>query len=146
MLVATACLTIGTVAAVSTTAASASTPATHATAKPTPSIVGKWNFEGGVFGFSKEKGKNVYIDKVYKQRPGIFCPSVNDKSGQIVLEKVSALEYKGKWKWFYSDCAFAGWGTTVVTLSKSGATAKYVGYAPKGTGGITERFTLKRLK
>jgi hypothetical protein len=138
-------LTVAVVGLAATTAASAATDH-QAKAKPAPSLVGKWSIDGGIFGFVKEKGKNVYVDKVYKKRPDIVCPSGNDKNGQIILKKVSAREYKGKWKWFYSTCAFAGWGPTTITLSKSGATAKFVSDPPPNTDGTAETFTIKRLK
>jgi hypothetical protein len=133
---------IGAFASVASAAPVAAHATTHATSH---SLVGKWSISGGVFKFVKT-GSNTYKDKVIKKRAGVFCPKVNDKSGQIVMHKKSKDLYKGTWKWFYTSCTFAGYGATTIKIAKSGKTAVMVSEAPKGTGGGSETFTLKRLK
>jgi hypothetical protein len=121
--------------------------ATHLPATAKPSLAGTWNFQGGTFKFAKNK-KGRFVDAVLKQRPGVFCPNVNDKSGQIVLTQQAKhpLEYKGTWKWFISgSCAFVGNGPTTITLSGSGRTAVLVSDPPSGLGGSVETFTITRI-
>lgn len=111
-----------------------------------PSLAGTWNVQGGVFKFSENR-KGQFVDTVVKQRPGVFCPNINDKNGQIVVTRQAKnpLEYKGTWQWFYTSCSFAGIGPTTITLSKSGGTAVLVSDPPKGVGGSVEEFTIKRM-
>jgi hypothetical protein len=120
--------------------------ATHLPATARPSLAGTWNVQGGVFKFA-ENNKGQFVDTVVKQRPGVFCPNVNDKSGQIVLtqQKAHPLEYKGTWKWFFATCSFAGLGPTTITLSASGGTAVLVSDPPGGVNGSVEQFTIKRI-
>ena len=124
-------------------------PSGPVSAGPPHTIVGKWNFSGGIFKFYKTKAKNTYTDQVIKQRPNVFCPKVNDHSKQIVLHQSAKNPrvYTGKWKWFYSaSCAFAGWGAVKVTIWKSWKSATFVSDPPKGLTGSPETFTIKRLK
>jgi hypothetical protein len=121
--------------------------ATHQPATAKPSLAGTWNVQGGIFKFAKNK-KGQFVDTVVKQRPGVFCSNVNDKSGQIVLTQQAKkpLEYKGTWKWFISgSCAFVGNGPTTITLSGSGRTAVLVSDAPPGEGSSVEEFTITRI-
>jgi hypothetical protein len=121
--------------------------AAHAPATGVPSLAGTWNFEGGVFKFAKNS-KGQFVDTVVKQRPGVFCPSVNDKNGQIVLtqQRHDPREYKGTWKWFFTgSCSFAGDGATTITLSASGKTAQLVSDPPSGLGGSVEVSTITRV-
>jgi|HubBroStandDraft_5_1064220.scaffolds.fasta_scaffold347910_2 hypothetical protein len=120
--------------------------ASHVPATAVPSLTGTWNFSGGIFKFAKEKNGR-FTDTVVKQRPGVFCPNVNDKNGQIVLtkQKRNPREYKGTWKWFYTgSCVFAGNGPITITLSASGGTARLVSDPPSGLGGSIEVFTITR--
>jgi hypothetical protein len=112
----------------------------------TPSLVGKWSFDGGIFKFVKT-GANTYKDMVIKKRTGVFCRHVNDKSGQFVMHKESARVYKGTWKWFFSGtCKFAGLGKTKIKLSRYGAHAYLTSDPPAGLSGTTEKATWKRLR
>ncbi len=133
------------IGAFSSFASAAPVGARPTTAASSHSLLGKWSFGGGIFEFVKA-GSNTYKDKVIKKRPGIVCPRLNDKNGQMVMHKKSQDLYKGTWKWFYSTCAFAGYGATTIKIAKSGKTASMVADAPAGTGGATEKYTLKRLK
>jgi hypothetical protein len=87
----------------------------------TPSLAGKWSFDGGIVKFVKT-GANTCKDVVIKKRTGVFCAHVNDKSGQMVMHKKSARVYKGTWKWFFSGtCKSAGLGKATIKLSRFGA-------------------------
>jgi hypothetical protein len=112
-----------------------------------PSLTGTWNVQGGIFKFARNKN-GQFVDTVVKQRPGVFCPSTNDKSDQIVLRQQASnpLEYKGTWKWFFTSCSFAGLGPTTITLSRTGATAVLVSDPPSGVGGSVEQFTIRRVQ
>jgi hypothetical protein len=112
-----------------------------------PSLTGTWNVEGGIFKFARNKN-GQFVDTVVKQRPGVFCPNVNDKNDQIVLRQQASnpLKYKGTWKWFFSSCSFAGLGPTTITLSKTGSTAVLVSDPPSGVGGSVEQFTIRRVQ
>jgi hypothetical protein len=135
---------LGAAFAAGTVPAHAATPQLD-TARP--SLAGTWNVQGGIFKFARNKN-GQFVDSVVKQRPGVFCPSVNDKSDQIVLRQQASnpLEYKGTWKWFNTgSCAFVGLGPTTITLSRTGATAVMVSDPPGGVGGSVEQFTIKRV-
>jgi hypothetical protein len=111
----------------------------------TPSLVGKWSFDGGIFKFVKT-GANTYKDVVIKKRTGVFCSHVNDKSGQMVMHKKSVRVYKGTWKWFfYSGCRSAGLGKTTIKLSRYGAHAYLTADPPADLTGTVEKATWKRL-
>jgi hypothetical protein len=126
--------------------AAAHQPGAHLLDTSRPSLAGSWNVQGGVFRFARNS-HGQFVDTVVKQRPGVFCPAINDKSDQIVLtqQKKNPLEYKGTWKWFFSSCSFAGNGPTTITLSANGRTAKLVSDPPSGIGGSVEIFTIKRI-
>jgi hypothetical protein len=112
----------------------------------TPSLVGKWSFDGGIFKFVKT-GANTYKDVVIKKRTGVLCPHVNDKSGQMVMHKKSTRVYKGTWKWFFTgSCDSAGLGKTTIKLSRFGAHAYLTSDPPASVGGTAEKATWKRLK
>jgi hypothetical protein len=121
--------------------------AVHAPDTARPSLTGTWNVQGGIFKFAKNS-KGQFVDTVLKQRPGVACPNVNDKNGQIVLtqQKKNPLEYKGTWKWFNTGtCAGIGNGPTSITLSASGKTAVLLSYPPPAYGDSAGKFTIKRV-
>jgi hypothetical protein len=135
----------GAVTLAGATIPAAASAATRPATASSPSLLGTWHFEGGLFKFVRNK-KGEYVDVVIKRRPDAVCASKNDRNGHIALRKTSALGYTGKWEWFYTSCASAGWGKTVITLSKSGAKAHVVANAPAGTGAPTSRFWITRDK
>ncbi len=129
-------------------AAASPSPSTARQATST-SIVGEWLITGGtegqgVFQFIKS-GPNAYTDLVIQKRSAVLCPSVNDKSRQIVLRETSPGIYEGTWEWFLTSCASAGLGSTTVTISASGSTATLVTDSPAGLGFAPEDYTLTRL-
>jgi hypothetical protein len=133
-------------AAVMGTAAPALAGPAPATAVP-HTIVGKWKISGGIFRFYKTRAKNTYTDQVIRQRKDVFCPKVNDKNKQIWLHQSAKHPrvYTGRWKWFFSDCTFAGWGSATITLWKNYKSATFVSDPPKGQAGSPETYILRRV-
>jgi hypothetical protein len=133
-------LLVATLVAV-TGGALASTLARGAAKEP---IAGRWALGGGVLEFVQTK-PGTYASKVIRKRPGVVCPRVNDRDGQIVLKKKAARVYEGTWVWFVTPtCKPAGKGRTTVTVARSGASATMVARPPKGLESETLTLTLTR--
>jgi hypothetical protein len=129
--------------------------AVFALAAPTPpaslppsrdTIAGKWNIANGVFVFYRTKAKNTFTDKVIEQRPGVFCPRVNDRSGQMVLHHRRGDVYTGTWTWYYvANCKFAGYGRLTVTLWWQHRRATFFSTPPAGLRATPPMFYIDRL-
>jgi hypothetical protein len=119
----------------------------HPAGSSGPSLVGSWTIFGGVFRFVKT-GRNTYRDQVIKQRPGVFCPRVNDQNGQIVLHRLHrhGRYYAGTWQWFYSDnCKPAGFGPVTFILWRAGTIGVFTADPPAGKDGAPITTTVNRV-
>src|SRR5580658_5470456 len=113
-------------------------------------IAGSWSFLFGTFDFVRTGTLSTYTDKVIAQRPGVFCPKVNDQNGQIVLHQNKANNwrvYTGTWQWFYPrTCKFAGYGRVTVILRTARPGAFFISYPPTGDLGTANVLTLTRYR
>jgi hypothetical protein len=107
-------------------------------------IAGRWAFGGGIFEFV-ERPRGRFVSAVIRPRPGVACPAVNDKDGQIALVRRSARVYTGTWVWFATpSCRSAGAGATTITVAGDGSTATMVAKPPRGLEGRTLTLILTR--
>lgn len=106
-------------------------------------IAGRWEFAGGVVEFVPRGSR--FVSKVIRKRPGVPCPQVNDRDGQIVLSKRASRRYEGTWVWFdASTCRVAGKGATTIVVSADGTTATMVANPPRGVESRPITFRLSR--
>ena len=114
-------------------------------------IAGTWSIANGVFEFRRTG--DTFTDVVISQRPGVFCPKINDQNGQMVLHQRKALGhdgsrvYTGTWMWYYvGSCRFAGFGRLTVTLWWAGNRGVFVANPPGGLpGGSSHTFFINRV-
>lgn len=129
-------------AAAAVVAVAAAAPAS--TAAPAEPILGRWTFAGGVIDFV-QRGPGRFANVVITQRPGVICPAVNDRDGQIVLAKRGARAYAGSWVWFdATTCRPAGKGALTITVAADGSTATMVANPPPGLESRPVTFRLTR--
>ena len=110
-------------------------------------IAGTWYVADGIFEFRRGAG-NTFTDVVISQRPGVFCPRVNDQNGQMVLHQAHAhgRVYVGTWAWYYvNTCKFAGYGQLTVTLWWDGDRATFVAESPEGLPRSSHIFLINRI-
>ena len=109
-------------------------------------IAGTWYVANGIFEFRRAAAENTFTDVVISQRPGVFCPRVNDQNGQMVLHHAHGRVYVGTWAWYYvNTCKFAGYGQLTVTLWWDGHRATFVAESPEGLPGSSHTFLITRL-
>lgn len=112
-----------------------------------PTIVGSWDLANGIFEFQRSGAANTFTDVVIRQRPGVFCPGVNDQDDQMVLHHARGPVYTGTWAWYYVDtCKFAGYGALTVTVWSDGERATFVADPPDGLPGSSHMFYIDRVK
>lgn len=110
-------------------------------------IVGSWDLANGIFEFNRTGRGNTFADVVIRQRPGVFCPKINDQDDQMVLHRARHRIYTGTWAWFYvGTCKFAGYGALTVTLWWDGERATFVADPPEGLAGLSHTFYMSRVK
>jgi hypothetical protein len=127
------------------TVAGASCAAALSRAATTPEpLVGRWEVAGGLFEFVQQR-PGTFTSRVIRQRAGVPCPRVNDKHGQIVVEKKGERLYVGTWAWFLTpSCRPAGKGPTTITVARNGETARLVSRPPPGVRGQVTTLMLAR--
>jgi hypothetical protein len=110
-----------------------------------PSLAGTWSLFGGEFKFSRT-GVGTISDTVIAQRIGVFCPTVNDQDGQLVLRLVDKLDYVGTWQWFNpKTCQSAGYGMVKIMVWRDKLTATFTAYPPSGQAGPPDTTMMDRL-
>jgi hypothetical protein len=111
-----------------------------------PSIAGTWSLFGGEFKFSRT-GVQTISDTVIAQRIGVFCPTVNDQAGQIVLRLVDKLDFVGTWQWFNpKTCQSAGYGMVKITVWRDKLRATFTAYPPVGQPGPPDTTMMERVR
>jgi hypothetical protein len=108
--------------------------------------MGSWDLANGIFEFNRIGTGRTFADVVVRQRPGVFCPKINDQDHQMVLRHARGRIYTGTWAWFYVDtCEFAGYGALTVTVWWDGERATFVADPPKGLPGLSHTFYMDRV-
>jgi hypothetical protein len=99
-------------------------------------IAGRWEMAGGVVELTPAAGG--FTSRWIKQRPGLSCPSIEDRDGDMRLHG-SDGRYSGTWTWSLHDtdgsCKAIGRGPMTLTVASGGRTARLSGTPPAGYKG-----------